>query len=175
MRTFKYLLVTVIALCLFVPAKGQYKYVPNFDFYIGTWEYKTVDEQFVLKTKKYSSGPDNDRSYVVLGAYKYVKNGKIIYDFLDELEGMTMKNRPRIYFANIKDLPNNQEHAELRVRFRDPKTRQTNSVKQSRLSIYSKSPDKLKWHLVVEDWEPDLELPLEFTIPYDMILTKVAE
>lgn len=173
MRTFKYLLVTVIALFLFVPAKGQYKYVPNFDFYIGTWVYESANEQFVLKTKKYSYGPDNNRDYIMLGSYKYIKDGKVIYDFLDELEGMTTKNKPRIIFFVRYDLPDNQEHSELLVQYGDPKTYQRNSVKQSRLSIYSKSPDKLKWHLVVEDWEPDLELPLEFTIPYDMILTKV--
>ncbi len=40
---------------------------------------------------------------------------------------------------------------------------------------FSRNPDKLKWYLVVEDWEPDLNFPLELTIPSDMILTKVEE
>ncbi len=177
MKAFKYILTVTIALFTFISAKGQHKYVPNFDFYIGTWIYESENEQFILMTKKYSFtfGPNNDKFYRILGAFKYVKNGTVVYDFLDELDGMTIKNRPRIIFANINDLPNNQEHQELRIQYSDPKTYQQNSSRLSRLSIFSKNPDKLKWHLVVEDWEPDPECPLEFTIPYDMILTKVEE
>ena len=53
-------------------------------------------------------------------------------------------NSSRIYFANMEDLLNNQEHKELRVGFRDPKTYQSNSVRQSRLSIYFKKPRQTK-------------------------------
>ena len=175
MKKIKYIFLTVITLIICISARGQYKYVPNFDFYVGTWIYESSNEQFILKTKIYSYVFNNERDYVVLGAYKYIKNGNVVYDFLDELDGMTMKNRPRIIFYNIYDLPNNQEHQELRIQYKDSKTYQRNSTKKSRLSIISKNPDKLKWHLVVEDWEPDPECLLEFTIPYDMILTKVGE
>ena len=44
----------------------------------------------------------------------------------------------------MEDLPNNQEHKELRVGFRDPKTYQSNSVRQSRLSIFFKKPRQTK-------------------------------
>ena len=175
MKKIKYLLTMAMLLTVLVSARGPYKYVPNYDFYIGTWRYESANEQFILKTKKYAYGPEDNKSYLIMGAYKYIMDGKVIYDFLEELDEMTIKNNPRIFFARIYDLPNNQEHKELRVEYSDPKTYQSNSVKKSRLSIYSKNPDKLKWHLVVEDWEPDLDCPLEFTIPYDMILTKVEE
>lgn len=175
MKKIKYLLTMVMLLTVLVSARGPYKYVPNYDFYIGTWKFESANEQFILETKKYAYGPEDDKSYMILGAYKYIKDGELIYDFLGELDEMTIKNNPRIIFANIHDLPNNQEHSELCVLYSDPKTYQSNSVKKSRLSIYSKNPDRLKWHLVVEDWEPDLDCPLEFTIPYDMILTKVEE
>ena len=117
MKKFKYIFLTVITLIICISARGQYKYVPNFDFYVGTWIYESSNEQFILKTKIYSYVFNNERDYVVLGAYKYIKNGNVVYDFLDELDGMTMKNRPRIIFYNLYDLPNNQEHQELRIQY----------------------------------------------------------
>ena len=178
MNKIKYLLTVVILLLSLVSAKGQYQHVPNYDFYIGTWRYESANEQFILKTKKYvfSLGPNKENTYLILGAFKYIKGGNVIYDTLKELDKMTMYNDyTSVNFINIADLPNNQEHQELRAIYIDPMTRQRTKARESRLSIYSKNPDKLKWHLVVEDWEPNLDCPLEFTIPYDMILTKVEE
>ena len=166
MKTLKYYLLAAVFMTISLCVKGQEECLPNYDFYIGTWIYKTANEEFILKIKDQKEATGVDR-YFAIGAYKYVKNGDVVYDFLS-----SVKREECMAFLRIERLPSDQEHKKLEIMYRDPKTGQ-DSGRKSTLSIYSKNPDKLKWHLVVEDWEPNLDCPLEFTIPYDMILTKV--
>ena len=168
MRKIKYLLTVVILLLSLVSAKGQEECLPNYDFYIGTWIYKTANEEFILKIRDQKGTSGIYRNFA-MGTYKYVKNGDVVYDFLS-----SVKREECMAFLRIERLPSDQEHKKLEIIYRDPKTRQY-SGRKSTLSIYSKNPDKLKWHLVFEDWEPDFDFPFEFTIPMDMILTKVEE
>lgn len=168
MKILKFYLLAAVFMTISLCIKGQEECLPNYDFYIGTWIYKTANEEFILKIRDQKEASGNAR-YFAIGTYKYVKNGDVIYDFLS-----SVKREERVAFLRIERLPSDQEHKKLEIMYRDPKSKQK-SGRKSTLSIYSKNPDKLKWHLVFEDWEPDFDFPFEFTIPYDMILTKVEE
>ena len=150
----------------------------DYDFYVGTWEYKTTTEHFILKTWKQTySFPDHSLT-VLNGVFKYTKYGFTAYDYL-YLYGKAETYRS-ISFMIIPDLSQKWGQSILSVNYTDSKTQyDTRALPYaSFLTIASKNPAKVSWHIV--PCYDDMRIRLKpgqiaFTIPTDMILTKVEE
>lgn len=153
----------------------------NYDFYIGTWKYETDNEQFILKTWKYTySYPDSHTLTALRGVFKYVKNGVVIYDYLHMFDKYNDMEYAPVSFMIIKYLSLEKNKALLSIDYIDPVTEYdtTTLPHESVLTVVSTNPAKLSWHIVpcYDDQRRRLA-PGEvgFTIPSDMILTKVKE
>lgn len=149
----------------------------NYDFYIGTWKYETDNEQFILKTWKHINRIDKSLT-VVWGVFKYVRDGVIVYDYLSSFKDE--KQSPPLSFMIIEYLSLERNKALLSIDYIDPVTEYdtTTLPHESVLTVVSTNPAKLSWHIVpcYDDQRRRLD-PGEvgFTIPSDMILTKVKE
>lgn len=151
----------------------------NYDFYVGTWEYKTTSEQFILKTWKQTYCYPDKTLTVLRGVFKYTKYGFTVYDHL-YLYGKENTYRS-ISFMIITYLAQERKQPILSIDYTDPITQyDTNTLPdESVLTIVSKNPAKLSWHIIPcnGDYERIRLNPgqIAFTIPADMILTKVEE
>ena len=211
---------TVVILSLFMAfltaatnsATAQDENIPNFENFIGTWEYKTDKEHFILKTKTYDYTYSNIDFHLVLGVYKYVKNGIVIYDFLDKLKECSSNDENVITFGPWDDLSYNVPQTKLHITYyeRSVEDLYISKAWHSPLIYIPGNPAQLSWHLepdeyiveIVEDEETEAveetnkseekttkpvsilvnedmvhldERPRSdlFTIPVDMILTKI--
>ena len=150
----------------------------NYDFYVGTWEYKTTTEHFILKTWKKTHYFPGDTFIVLKGVFKYTKYGFTVYDYL-YLYGKA-ETYYTISFMIIPDLSQKWGQSILSVNYKDSKTPfDTRAFPHaSFFTIASKNPAKVSWHIV--PCYDDMRIRLKpgqiaFTIPTDMILTKVEE
>lgn len=150
----------------------------NYDFYVGTWEYKTTTEHFILKTWKKTHYSPGDTFIVLKGVFKYAKYGFTVYDYL-YLYGKA-ETYYTISFMIIPDLSQKWGQSILSVDYTDSKTLFGTRAfpHASFLTIASKNPAKVSWHIVpCYDNEQRRLKPgqIAFTIPADMILTKIEE
>lgn len=149
----------------------------DYDFYVGTWEYKTTTEHFILKTWEQTYLLSDHSLTVLNGVFKYTKYGFTVYDYL-YLYGKKTYNS--ISFMIIPDLSQKWGQSILSVDYTDPKT-QFDTIAfpyASFFTIASKNPAKVSWHIVpCYDNEQRRLKPgqIAFTIPTDMILSKVEE
>ncbi len=198
----------ILGICEVTTANAQFKHtIHNYDNFIGTWEYKTDNEHFILKTKvgSYIDPIDNTEHSILLASYKYVKDNITIYDFLNKWDTLSIKTFPKITFAAWNDLPASTPQSQLRIRYTDQTTQCMSKAWSSPLTLISTNPMQLSWHIEPDEWiieiveedddnstgtsrnfaeltdiklndellKDDFEKP--FTIPTDMILTKVEE
>ena len=145
------------------------QYIPNYDFYVGTWKYETTNEIFIMKTKKYDYDFMGDHYYILVGTFKYVKNGVTLFDNLISIQTQTV-NEALIRFSNYKIFPNNQTPNFLKLSFFDPLTGTGNG--DSKITIISTSPAKIKWSLKEPEGIVDMDYQ-GYAIPMEMVLTKV--
>lgn len=168
----------------------DYVKLHDFSNYIGTWKYETEHEVFIIKIKEvgyiYQFRNPTPVHYLV-GAYKYVKEGVVVYDYLDNLEKYIPENphnyktRCMTFHAKSGDIK------ELRVSYKDNKTINTPTY-DSYLRAHTFNPDQLIFHIEPDMWERDTgafdengnwhtitdpEKLNGFTIPTDMILNRI--
>lgn len=144
------------------------QYIPNYDFYVGTWKYETTHEIFIMKTKKYDYTFMGLHIYKLVGTYKYVKNGVTLFDDLSSIQ--TKTEEAFISLSNYIVLPNNQTPNFLNMSFFDPIT--GTGYGDSKITIISTSPAKIKW--LLKDPEGTLETDYKgYSLPLEMVLTKV--
>ncbi len=171
MRTVKLIIIMVLYLAVSQKVEGQN--IPNYDFYIGTWVYESGNEKFTMKTKSFSYSFKNEMNYVLLGTFRYEKNGTVVFDNLNKLTNAYMDDgNYKVVLANEVDLPSNQTHSTLRFRLVDPITGfQTG---RSQVQIISTSPPKISWTMKEDEGTYDMDegFPV-FVIPMNMVLTKV--
>lgn len=172
MKTIK--LILMVALYLGISHKVQGQNIPNYDFYIGTWVYETANEKFTMKTKRFDYLFLGKMYYVVLGTFRYEKNGEIIYDNLNSLTTTIMDDgNPKVVLANESDLPSTQTHQSLRFRLIDPITGYASG--RSQVQIVSTNPAKISWTLNFDEGVYDEDETIGFSIPMNMVLTKVNQ
>ncbi len=172
MKTVKFIL--ILALYLGISYKVQGQNIPNYDFYIGTWLYETSNEKFTMKTKKFDYYFLGKMYYVVLGTFRYEKNGSVIFDNLNNLPNASMENdNITIVFQNESDLSSTQTHQSLSFRLDDPITGYASG--RSKVQIVSTDPAKISWTLNFDEgvyYEDDI---IGFSIPMNMVLTRVNQ
>lgn len=144
------------------------QYIPNYDFYVGTWKYETTNEIFIMKTKKYDYDFMGDHYYILVGTFKYVKNGVTLFDNLNSIQ--TKTENAQIWISNSLVCPNNQTPNILNLHFSDPITGTGNG--DSKITIISTSPAKIQWSLKEPEGIVDMDYE-GYAIPMEMVLTKV--
>lgn len=193
MKNFKSIIILLVLSWLFYPGYAQtytpnYSEIPNFSQFEGKWVYQTENEHFTLRLKKcqYDFLGTN---YIIIGVFRYIKDGKLIYDYLNYFDEIT-HNSPicHIRMSRMEDLPYTEGHSKVRISFRDPKTVNKTAPWQSVMRIISNNPVQAQWHIEPDMWERDIFYEDEngniyeindpillngFTIPTDIVLTKV--
>lgn len=144
------------------------QYIPNYDFYVGTWKYETTNEIFIMKTKKYDYDFRGKHYSVLVGTFKYEKNGVTLFDDLNSIQ--TKTENAQIWISNSLVCPNNQTPNILNLHFSDPITGTGNG--DSKITIISISPAKIQWSLKEPEGIVDMDYE-GYAIPMEMVLTKV--
>lgn len=144
------------------------QYIPNYDFYVGTWKYETTNEIFIMKTKKYDYDFMGDHYYILVGTFKYVKNGVTLYDDLNSIQSKTKE--AQIILSNQKIYPISQTPNTLNLYFSDPISGTCNG--HSKITIISTTPAKIQWSLKEPEGTVDMDYE-GYAIPMEMVLTKV--
>ncbi|MEZ7885272.1 MAG: hypothetical protein QMB39_08430 [Bacteroidales bacterium] len=144
------------------------QYIPNYDFYVGTWKYETTNEIFIMKTKKYDYTFMGRHFYILVGTFRYTKNGVTLFDDLNTIQ--TKTEEALICFSNFVVHSNNQTPNFLKLSFFDPLTGTGNG--DSKITIISTSPAKIQWSLKEPEGIVDMDYQ-GYAIPIEMVLTKV--
>lgn len=198
----------VLGICEVTTANAQKKHtINNYDNFVGTWEYKTDNEHFILKTKitEYTSPSTNKKRNTLIGVYKYIKDSVVVHDMTSKWDTLSIDTYPKISFLAWEDLPESIPQTKLGIMYNDPTTQCMCKTWSSPLTLISTNPMQLSWHIEPDEWiieiveedddnstgtsrnfaeltdiklndellKDDFEKP--FTIPTDMILTKVEE
>ena len=176
----------IIILSLILGSSGiqSQVYTTNLDFFVGIWIYtnEVTNEEFTLKLRKsvYINPLDKyqDEKACLVGAYTYMVNGIIVTNTMDEFGSDKHALRMPIMATNgVLDISllNSQK---LRLMFNDRKYNKY--TMSSSLEIVSVSPAKIHW-VLTEDEGDIVYLPGEtikpngFSVPVNMVLTKVSE
>ena len=190
MRTF----LIIAASFFFVNLQAQHS--ANLDFFVGTWKYENpqTGEEFILKLRKTSILLTHFtvETDLVVGAYTYKKNGQIVTDCMDKFDSDIHVFMMPIDATNASINPAWVDPNRLRMVVRDYGKRAPNGdVKTSRneneLSVVSAShPNQIRWilredrgqrfYIFLEEGEEEPLCPippLGFSIPTDMVLTRV--
>ena len=194
MKTIKTIIFCLVLMCMHNVVYAQdyspyYPEIPNFSLFNGTWKYESDNEEFILKLKDFQYEFINHTFYHIVGVFKYVKNGKEIYNYLDFFEKIEeMPLRGVVKMFRMVDLPSTEQHKKVRIMFRDPKTINGTKSWLSTMEIIPGDTMKAKWHIEPDMWERDLTYEDDkgnvytitdptlldgFTIPTDMIFTKI--
>ena len=121
-----------------------------------------------MKTKKYDFPFMGRHLYVLVGTFKYVKNGVTLFDDLNTIQ--TKTEEALISCSNFVVYPNNQTPNFLKLSFFDPLTGTGNG--DSKITIISTSPAKIQWSLKEPEGIVDMDYE-GYAIPMEMVLTKV--
>lgn len=163
----------------------------DFSNYIGTWKYETEHEEFIIKIKEYyyisTSFREPETMHYLVAAYKYVKEGNVIYDYLDNLNKYDPTNHQNYKNRCITFHSKSGKEQGLWISYKDSKTINTSSY-DSCLRIHTFNPDQLIFHIEPDMWERDTgafdengnwytitdpEKLNGFSIPTDMILIRI--
>lgn len=167
-------------------------YVKLYDFsnYIGTWKYETEHEVFIMKIKEVgyiAKRKTPTPEHYLIGAYKYIKEGVVIYDYLDNLDKYIPNDAYNYKTGCMSFYVKPENTQDLWVYHKDRKTINYTSY-DSYLRTHTFNPDQLIFHIEPDMWERDTEAFDEngnwftitdperlngFTIPTDMILTRI--
>ena len=162
----------------------------NFENFVGTWKYETEHESFIIEITGHSYiWLDKYKQHILIGFVKYIKNGIVIYDNLDDAKDYIKGSEfIRFYLSSDNEkLGSSFPQSDLHVGFRDKKTI-NRAHYSSYLKVESLNPHRLKFHIVPDMFErddytidqngnpqviTDPELLNGFSIPENMILEKI--
>ncbi len=171
--------------------KAQDIQMPDFSNFIGTWEYKTDSEWFILKTKSHMYITSDGKAHPeVVGVYKYVKDGVVIYDYLDRINECGRNCSFNYITFVLQGEPRYDiQYSLLGILFKDPKTINRSDVAKMRSSVCVLPSDYNKLHFYMFPmpsgepvWESengnesgilDDEFLVGFSIPSSMVLTRI--
>ena len=158
-------------------------YSTNLDFYVGTWKYTntTTNEEFTIKLRKSVYIAYNIRRDCIVGAYMYKKNGVTILDNMNKYtDDRSIGNSVPIYASNANKTASLSNPNRLRGTIQDYGILWPDSTLpkygQGIITIVSTvNPKKIRWEL--KDGEGPRIVghhpPMGFSIPTDIILTKI--
>ena len=178
---------TTIVLAVFFAINLQAQHTANIDFFVGTWRYENpqTGEEFILKLRKISHllmPSDPFPTEYVVGAYTFKRNGQIVTDCMDKFDSDVHPVRA----TNSTLRPSTVNPNRLRMSVSDYGKRAPNgSVKTTGdnnelLIVSATEPHQIRWILredrgvrAIFEGEEDGIHPLGFSIPTDIILTRV--
>ena len=148
-------------------------FTANLNAYEGVWEYSDSNQVFRVIIKKV---PESTRFVIgesLIGDYFYQRDGVILDNYVEKKipsEINDANNRQIIVYASNGVLnPNNINPNRLYMLFRD---KRYNKVTGSG-EIILLSPTQIHWKLENDEGPVDMDFIHEFSIPTDVILTKV--
>ena len=159
------------------------QYGANLDFYIGTWRYTntTTKEEFTIKLRKSIYTAYGISQDCVVGTYTYKKNGVVVMDNMNEFMTDKSVGLPApIYASNTRAAPSTPNPNELDTSIQDygilwPDSTLPKSGLGTITIVSTSNPKKIQWQL--KDREgvriEGLHPPMGFSIPTDIILTKI--
>ena len=171
----------IIILSLIVMSSGikSQGYTANLDSFVGTWKYvnEATNEEFILKLRK-SVYLTRYEIACLVGTYMYKVNGDVVINTMDEFDSDKYALDMPVMATNFvldRSLLNSQK---LRIMFDDRKYNKY--TMSSSLEIVSVSPAKIHWVLTEDEGEEvyspgETIKPNGFSVPVNMILTKVSE
>jgi hypothetical protein len=174
MKNINKILIILLSVLFFTLADAQ-NYSANLDFYVGTWVYSdpSIGEEFTVKLRKTYLYDKHGIEYCLVGAYTYKKDGQIVSDcmvkFNDQVDALYMP----IYATNSV-LHQGVNPNRLYMYLEDFVMRKKTFSNEIEI-ISSTDPKKIHWILRNDEGEYEThELPPdEFSIPTDVVLTKV--
>jgi len=185
---------TTIILAVFFTVNLQAQHTANLDFFVGTWRYENpqTGEEFILKLRKTSHllrPLDPFPTEYVVGAYTFKRNGQIVTDCMEKFDSDMHIFRMPVRATNSSRNPDWVDPNSLWMTVRDYGIRAPNgSVKTSGddtelLIVSATEPHQIRWILreqrgpifIFEEGEEDGIHPRGFSIPTDIILTRVQD
>lgn len=174
-KHFNKILITLLSVLFFNLADAQ-NYSANLDFYVGTWVYSdpSIGAEFTVKLRKTIRYDSDGIDYCLVGAYTYKIDGQIVSDcmvkFNDQVDALYMP----IYATNSVLRQSLVNPNRLYMYLRDFVMRKKTFSNEIEI-ISSTDPKKIHWILRNDEGEFEAhELPPdEFSIPTDVVLTKV--
>jgi len=168
---------------------GLYAHTANLEFFVGTWRYENpqTGEVFILKLRKTSyllTHATVPTDYVV-GAYTFKRNGQIVTDCMDKFDSDIHIFRMPVRatdFVRDPDLlkPNRLEMSVLDFGKFAPNGDVKRAGFSELLIVSATEPHQIRWILreprgpvFIFEGEEDGIHPLGFSIPTDIILTRV--
>ncbi|MDH7446342.1 DUF6705 family protein [Aquimarina sp. 2201CG14-23] len=150
--------------------KVYYKDVNGvFNKFIGTWKHQVTNELFEItfrKVEKYVGGNyDSDR---LVGRFKFVKNGEVIYDTTAMLQSADAYPDHKIFGGTITSDNLNR----LELEYNEPGIILKGSFLQQLYLTYDPSTQQLDWFVRAPLIGPNNDI-YPYKIPFHMILTKV--
>ena len=175
MKNINKILITLLSVLFFYLADAQ-NYSANLDFYVGTWVYSdpSIGEEFTVKLRKTYRNDKYGINHCLVGAYTYKKDGQILSDcmakFNDQVDALYMP----IYATNSVLRQSLVNPNRLYMYLEDFVMRKTTFSNEIEI-ISSTNPKQIHWILRNDEGEYETKdlPPDEFSIPTDVILTKV--
>lgn len=168
-----FLLLVVIVLSSFTEVQP---YSANLDFYVGTWVYSdpAIGAEFTVKLRKTSRIDKYGINHCLVGAYTYKEDGQVrsdcMFRFNNQVDALYMP----IYATNSALQQSDANPNRVYMFVEDVVMRKKTFSNEIEI-ISSTDPKKIHWILRNDEGEYEThELPPdEFSIPTDVVLTKV--
>lgn len=175
MKNINTFFLTLLSVFFFNLADAQ-PYSANLDFYVGTWVYSdpSIGAEFTVKLRKTSRIDKYGINHCLVGAYTYKIDGQIVSDcmvkFNDQVDALYMP----IYATNSALQQSDANPNRVYIFVEDVVMRKKTFSNEIEI-ISSTDPKKIHWILRNDEGEFEAhELPPdEFSIPTDVVLTKV--
>ncbi len=179
---------TILGLLLFHaclaqnPTQKVYQ-TKNLDAYVGVWQYVSGTDTFQVALRKGIKSTRFSYSECLIGGYKYVKNGVIVYSHVQNFPSTFTNENFETFDMTIAIMgtnafvdPNQIDPNEVRIFFKD---RGLNKTTQSGLLILL-SPSQARWTLKDDEGDfvylPGEIIPADgFSVPTDVVMTKISD
>ena len=153
--------------------KSRVVYSTNLDAYVGEWEYKGENEVFRIILKRGLLRTSLFTGDCLIGDYFYQSKGVVLDTYSPSkipLERNDSNTSTLVIYANNSniDLENSNPNA-LHMLLRDK--RFAKSSYSCKITLLS--PTQIHWILENDEGPVDMDYNLEFSIPTDLVLTKV--
>ena len=148
-------------------------YSTNLDAYVGEWEYKGENEVFRIILKRGLLRTSLQTGDCLIGDYYYQSNG-VVLDMYSPSKIPAERNDSNklnlvIYANNANIVKENSNPNVLYMLIRDKRF----AKRSFNCKIILLSPTQIHWILENDEGPVDMDYNLEFSIPTDLVLTKV--
>jgi hypothetical protein len=148
-------------------------YSANLDAYVGVWEYKSANEVFRINLIKGSKNTRLSIGETLIGDYFYQKDGVVLDNYFSDAIPSQISDRNYhdivVRATNAKSNPENINPNKLKMVLKDKRLIKSSACCEVMLI----SPTQIRWILADCEGPVDSDFALGFSIPTDVILTKV--